>query len=188
MAKLPQLDPASSPGVAAAFKHIEASRGYVSNLMRCLLHSPEAAKAHGTYGHFLRFDTDLTERQRELVICATVRGVPYGWAHHGQLLAQLGMSPAQMAELKDGTVPQGLPADEQALCAYSFAFTACRGVPDAVLAEARQHFSDKQIVDASLLSAYFMGGGAVITAFAPELDPPESMQAEREWQTARPHR
>ena len=64
MAKLPQVDPASSPDVAAAFAHIEASRGYVSNLMRCLLHSPAAAKAHGTYGHFMRFETDLTERQR----------------------------------------------------------------------------------------------------------------------------
>jgi alkylhydroperoxidase family enzyme len=98
------------------------------------------------------------------------------------------MSPAQMAELKDGKVPQGLPAEEQALCAYTFAFTACGGLSDDVLDAARRHFSDKQIVDASLLSAYFMGGGAVITAFAPELDPPDSMRAEREWQTGRPHR
>ena len=188
MAKLPPVDPTTSPEITAAFNHIEASRGYVSNLMRCLMHSPEGMKAHGSYGHFMRFDTDLTERQRELVICATVRGVPYGWAHHGQLLEQLGLSAAQMAELKDGKVPQGLPAEEQAICAYTFAFTACRGLPDAVLEETRRHFSYKQIVDASLLSAYFMGGGAVITAFAPEFDPPESMRAEREWQTGRPHR
>lgn len=188
MAKLPPVDPATSPDIAAAFKHIEASRGYVSNLMRCLMHSPEATKAHGTYGHFMRFNTDLTERQRELVVCATVRGVPYGWAHHGQLLEQLGLTAAQMAELKDGKVPQGLPAEEQALVAYTFAFTACKGLSDAVLEATRRHFSYKQIVDASLLSAYFMGGGAVITAFAPELDPPASMRAEREWQTGRPHR
>jgi 4-carboxymuconolactone decarboxylase len=188
MAKLPPVDPTSSPEVAATFKQIEASRGYVSNLMRCLIHSPEGTQAHVTYGHFMRFRTDLKERQRELVICATVRGVSYGWVHHGQLLRQLGLSEAQMAELENGKVPQGLPADEQALCAYIFEFTACRGLSDAVLTEVRRHFSDKQIVDASLLSAYFMGGGALITAFAPELDPPASMQAERDWQTRRPHR
>jgi hypothetical protein len=188
MASLPPVDPESSPALEAAFKHIEASRGYVSNLMRCLMHSPEATQAHGTYGHYMRFCTDLKERQRELVICATVRGVPYAWKHHGQLLMQLGLSAAQMSELESGTVPQGLEPDEQAIVAYTFAFAACRGLSDEVLAETRRYFSYKQIVDASLLSAYFMGGGALITAFAPELDPADAMKAERDWQTKRPHR
>ena len=42
-----------------------------------------------------------------MVICATVRDVPYGWVHHLGLILQLGFSQEQAEELKAGKVPQG---------------------------------------------------------------------------------
>ena len=188
MSTLPPVGPQSSAEALAAFKSIEASRGYVSNLMRCLLHSPDGARAHGAYGHYLRFGTALTELQRELVICATVREVAYGWAHHGGLLRRLGFGDAQMDALKSGRVPDGLGDGDQALVAYIFAFAACRGLDEALVARIRRHFSDGQIVDASLLSAYYLAGGALIAALRPAIEPPEILAVEQAWQTARPHR
>ena len=186
MAKLPLVGTDSSPEALAAFKGIEASRGYVSNLMRCLLHSPPGARAWAECGHYMRFGTDLTELQRELVICATVRGVAYAWAHHGGLLRKLGLSDSQMEALKDGRVPDGLGERERALVSYVLAFAACRGVGDGQLAGMRRHFTDRQLLDASLLSAYFLSGGALITAFDPPIEPPEILAVEKEWQDKRP--
>jgi 4-carboxymuconolactone decarboxylase len=186
MASLPLVGPDSSPEAAAAFKGIEASRGYVSNLMRCLLHSPDGAKAWAACGHYMRFGTELSELQRELVICATVRSVAYAWAHHGGLLRKLGLSDLQMNTLKDGRVPEGLNEPERVLVAYVFAFAACKGLGDAELAGMRQHFSERQLLDASLLSAYFLSGGALITAFNPPIEPPEILAVEKEWQDRRP--
>jgi 4-carboxymuconolactone decarboxylase len=187
MARLPDVDPKSSPEIADAFKRTEASRGFVSNLMRTMAHSPDALRAHAAYGHHLRFETDLTELQRELAICATVRGVRYAWMHHGGLLRQLGMTDAQMATLHDGKVPAGLSAADAALCAFIFAYASCRGVADAVLAELRKHFSDRQVIDLALLSSYYLGGGAVITAFEPDLETPAQLQLELNWQKKRLH-
>jgi alkylhydroperoxidase family enzyme len=186
MASLPLVGPDSSPEALAAFKGIEASRGYVSNLMRCLLHSPDGARAWATCGHYMRFGTDLSELQRELVICATVRGVPYAWAHHGGLLRKLGLSEAEMEALRNGGVPAGLAERERVLVAYIFAFAACRGLGDEQLAGMRRHFSERQLLDASLLSAYFLSGGALITAFNPPIEPPEILAVEKEWQDKRP--
>jgi 4-carboxymuconolactone decarboxylase len=154
MAKLPELDLSQIPEMAEAAKRIQESRGWVSNLMKTMAHSPEGVKRHMAYGHYLRFETDLTEVQRELTICATVRNVDYGWKHHGGLLKQLGISDAQMVTLKKGEVPEGLSQADSALCKFIFAFSSYKGIPDEVLAEARKYFSERQIIDMSLLSAY----------------------------------
>jgi hypothetical protein len=58
-------------------------------------------------------------------------------------------------------------------------------VPEDVLAAVRQHFSDRQVIDMSMLSAYYIGSGAVITAFAPDQEPPHLMQLELDWQKRR---
>jgi 4-carboxymuconolactone decarboxylase len=185
MSRLSEVDPNTSPDIAEAFRHTTASRGFVSNLMRLMAHSPETLKAHGTYGHHLRFHSDLTELQRELVICATVRGVRYGWVHHGGLLKQLGMTDEQMDTLHAGKVPPGLSTADSALCVFSFAYASCQGVPDAVLAAVRKHFSDRQMIDIALLSAYFLGAGSLIAAFQPELETPAQLQLELDWQKKR---
>jgi 4-carboxymuconolactone decarboxylase len=187
MAKLPELDLSTSPEMAEAAKRIKESRGWVSNLMKTMAHSPEGVKRHMAYGHYLRFETDLTEVQRELAICATVRGVDYGWKHHSGLLKQLGISDAQMAELKKGEVPKGLSPADSALCKLVFAFSAYKGIPDEVLAEARKHFSERQIVDMSLLSAYYLGSGAMIVGYDVQIEPKEVLQIELDWQAGRPH-
>lgn len=138
MARLPVVDPAASPDAADALARTRSSRGWVSNLLGTLAHSPEAQRHHSAYGHYLRFESDLTDLQRELVIVATVRGVEYAWRHHAGLLQQLGITNEQLAAISRGEVPQGLAEADAALCAYVFAFAAYRGVPDAVFAELRR--------------------------------------------------
>jgi hypothetical protein len=133
----------------------------------------------------MRFEVDLTEWQRELTICATVRAVPYAWVHHGNLLRQLGMSDAQMDALHAGRVPPGLSEADSALCTFIFAFAAVRGVSQPVLDALRKHFRDNQIIDMALLSAYFLGGAGIITAFEPEIETPDRLQLELDWQRKR---
>src|SRR5918997_1447256 len=123
MAKLPDVDLEKCPDVAESFERVKASRGWVSNLMRSLAHAPEGLQRYAALGHYARYDTDLNEFQRELVICATVRNVHYGWEHHGPLLLQCGATQEQLAVLKRGEVPPGLSEADQALCRYVFAFS-----------------------------------------------------------------
>ena len=114
-----------------------------------------------------------------------MRNVPYAWGHHVGLIRQLGFSDEQADMLKKGQVPQGLDAADQAVCAFIFAYSACQGVPDSVLADLRKHFSANQIIEMCQLSGYYMGAGALIIAFELELEPPEILQIELDWQSKR---
>jgi hypothetical protein len=49
----------------------------------------------------------------------------------------------------------------------------------------RTHFRDNQIIDMALLSAYFLGGAGIITAFEPEIETPDLLQLELDWQRKR---
>jgi 4-carboxymuconolactone decarboxylase len=184
MARLPDIDRNASPETAESFARTEKSRGFVSNLLRIMLHSPESQRAHSAYGQVMRFGLDLSELQRELVICATVRNVHYGWSHHVGLLRQLGVSDDQLAMLKAGTLPSGLAPADAVLCGFVFAFTAS-AVTDALFAELRKQFTDRQVVDICLLSAHFIGAGALINAFDIQMETPDIVEIELGWQRKR---
>ena len=187
VAKLPVYDFSNDPEMAAIAAQIEKSRGYVSNVLRTLAHSPQGVKQHMIYGHYLRFESDLNELQRELTICATGRDIPYAWAHHGGLLRQLGMSPEQLATLKRGEIPAGLSQSDAILCKFVFEITSGKALSEHVLKDVRSHFTDRQMMDISLITAYFIGTGALISAFEVDVEPNEILQIELDWQVKRPH-
>jgi alkylhydroperoxidase family enzyme len=186
MAKLPEITEATSPEIAESFRKVAESRGWVSNLLRSLAHAPEGLQHYQRLGHYGRYGTDLSEIQRELTIICTVRDVHYGWTHHSALARAIGVTDAQCATIKQGKTPADLGAPERALCEYVFAFSACRGVPDAVLAAMLQHFTPRQVVDVALLSAYYMAAGALIIGLDVEVEGPEMLARELEWQKQRP--
>jgi 4-carboxymuconolactone decarboxylase len=182
MARLTEVDLTVATDVADVFKRVTESRGWVSNLMRALAHAPEGLQRYAALGHYGRYGTELTELQRELVIVATVRGVVYGWTHHGNLARQIGVSDAQLEALKQGRVPPDFGAPERALCDYVFAFTALRGVSEPVLRGMLEHFTSRQVVDVALLSSYYMAAGALIVGLDVQLESPDMLRTELEWQ------
>jgi alkylhydroperoxidase family enzyme len=185
MAKLEAVVLEANPQLAEVFSKVEASRGWVSNLMRTVAHTPQGLQHYSRLGHYARYDSDLTEIQRELSVVTTVRGVRYGWVHHGGLARQLGITSGQLAEIEAGRVPADLPVSEQALVRFVLAFASFKGVPQATLDALREHFSARQIVDISLISAYYLAAGAIITGFGVELEGPEILQIELDWQSSR---
>jgi len=182
MAKLPDVDLAKNPDVAEVFARVEKSRGWVSNLMRSMAHSPEGLKQYSALGHYGRYGTQLTEIQRELTIVATVRGVEYGWVHHGNLSRQIGITDAQLTLIKQAKTPSDFAPAEQALLDYVFAYTACKGIDQKTLDTMLKYFSPLQIVDVSLLSAYYMAAGSLIIGLGVQLEGPDALKTELEWQ------
>ncbi len=179
MSRLPTVD---NEAAKALFGSITESRGWVSNLLRSLAHAPDGLERLQAVGHYGRYMSELTERERELVICITGRNVPYAWAHHAPLAEQVGITREQLAALKSGTVPAGLSDAETALCAYVFAYCALGGIDDKVFAAAQEHYSSRQITDISIIAAYYMAMGSIIIGLGVETEPPEILQIELDWQ------
>ena len=133
-------------------------------------------------GHYARYDTELTEAQKELVICTTVRNVSYGWEHHAPLAKQCGVTDGQLALLKAGEVPPDLPSNDQALCRFTFEFSSFKGVRQETATELLRYFTERQIVDMALISAFYLSAGALIIGFDVELEGPEALHREQDWQ------
>ncbi len=181
MSRLPPIE--IDPGDAnELFDSIQKSRGWVSNAMRSLAHAPEGLKKFQAVGHYARYETELTEVQRELVIIITGRGSKYAWGHHAPLGRQVGISEEQLRALKGGKVPSGLSPADAALCAYVLAFTSLAGVDSKLFEELTRHFTPRQITDISLTSGYYLALGACLIAFDVALEPPEVLQIELDWQ------
>jgi 4-carboxymuconolactone decarboxylase len=167
-----------------AFAQVEASRGFVSNLMRSLGHAPEGLKAYMALGHYLRYRSELTELQRELVICGMGRNIAYAWAHHAPMALQAGLAPAQLAELRAGRTPADLPPADRAVCDYTLAFGTLQGVPDTVWVEVNRHFTPRQATDMALLASYYLAAASLIMGMGVEVEPPEILAKELAWQRA----
>jgi len=150
--------------------------------MRAFAHAPEGLNVFSAVGHYGRYGTALTEVQRELTILIVGRTVPYAWAHHVPLGLQAGISQGQIDALAAGKVPEDLPEADRALCAYVFAFLAGKGTPAAMAEALRASFTPRQITDITLLAAYYLALGTSILALGVEVEPPEILAIELEWQ------
>lgn len=173
MSRLPEADVSQTPELAESFRRIEETRGFVSNVLRSLAHAPEALALFSALGQYGRYGNALNDRERELAILITGRGIAYARAHHQPLGLQAGLSQAQLDAIEASRVPEGLSPAETALARYAFAYTAMRGVDDALFAELSRHYSPRQIVDLGMLCGYYMALGANIIALKIEPEGPD---------------
>jgi alkylhydroperoxidase family enzyme len=173
---------AAEPETRAVLDGVAASRGWVSNALRSLSAAPKGLKVFSAVGHYGRYETALTELERELVILIVGRNVPYAWAHHAPLGLQAGLTQAQIDAIAAGEIPPGLSAADQVLCAYVAAFVAGKGIAPDLAAALNGHFSPRQITDISLIAGYYLALGTMLLAFGVEVEPPEVLAIELDWQ------
>jgi 4-carboxymuconolactone decarboxylase len=151
--------------------------------MAIVAHAPEGLKRFAALDEYCRHGTELTPRQRELAILVATRDVHYGWGHHVPLARALGVSDEDIHLIREGRTPRDLEPAERAVCDYAFEITACRTVPPRVQEAVLQQLNPRQIVDAALLTAFYMATAALTIAFDVPLETPETLQAELRWET-----
>ena len=93
------------------------------------------------------------------------------WEHHAPLAKQCGVTDDQLARLEGRRrFPPGPPPGDQALCRFTFEFSSFKGVAQETATELLQHFTERQIVDMALISAFYLSAGALIIGFDVELE------------------
>jgi alkylhydroperoxidase family enzyme len=125
-----------------------------------MLHSPALANAWFELNQAVRYGTEIDGQSREIAVIrvAILNDVEYVQRAHGPAYAlKEGLTPEQVAAIADWQSSQWFSAAQRSLLAYTDAMTRDIDVPDAVFAEARQHFSERQMVELSMLiGAYNM--------------------------------
>jgi 4-carboxymuconolactone decarboxylase len=122
-----------------------------------LLRSPELMSRVGKLGEYLRFDSKLDARIRELATCITARHTDnqFEWVMHVPLAAKAGVSQAALDAIGEGRYPQGLPRDEAAAAALSLEMLAHNGISDATYCEALAVFGEQGLIELTTLVGYF---------------------------------
>lgn len=161
MARVPLIEEAEHSELADAIAKIKGARGgRLINIYRLMLHSPALANAWFELNQAVRYGTEIDGQSRELAVIrvAILNDVEYVQRAHGPAYAlKEGLTPEQVAAIGEWQSSQLFSPAQRALLAYTDAMTRDINVPDAVFVEARKHFSERQMVELSMLiGAYNM--------------------------------
>ena len=143
---------------AAAQALIDGPRKGVYGPFLPLMHCPQLLDRVGKVGEYLRFDSLLDARIRELVMCAVARhvGNQFEWLMHAPLALKAGVAADTLEALRVGARPRNLPADEEVALDFTQELTHRHGVSEPTFALALARFGDKGVVELTMVAGYFV--------------------------------
>lgn len=158
MARITLVDefPASAAELAERIR--TERRGVLLKLYKALLNSPPLAESWFEHLNAVRWKTGLSGRIRELVIIriAHIHSVAYVIRQHvPKLAAADGVSAEECEALKHWTEGPYFGAAEKAALAYTDSVTTAVKVPNDVFEPLRLYFSEREIVELTVLIATY---------------------------------
>jgi len=151
---IPNPVPTTSAADAAIVERTLTRRGTrgLQELDLTLLHSPPVIDGWNHFYTNIRQRTTIGDDIRELAICrvAVLTKAEYEWHHHAPLARNAGVN---VAALKGNG--EGLSAKELAVMRYTDAMTKDIEVPDEVMAQLKEHFNNREIVEITITVAAY---------------------------------
>lgn len=157
--RLPMLpvDAMSAAQREAAEALIAGPRKAVFGPFIPLLRSPALMARVGQVGEYLRFDSMLEVRIRELAMCLVARHVSnqFEWLMHAPLALKAGVPQASLEAIAAGRYPHSTAADEAAMVDFVTELLQHHGVSDGSYAAALPLFGEQGVVELTTLVGYF---------------------------------
>lgn len=178
MARVPFLDAEDLPDHAALVERIRGQRrGNLINVYRTLLHSPPLAESWFEHINRVRWGTEISGRLREIVIIRLGHLVKSAYVlrqHVPKLAEAEGMTQEECNALADWQNSGLFDASEKAVLGYVDAMARDIVVPDAVFVPLKEHFSDRQVVEITLMVGAYISHSRVLQALEVDLEPDET--------------
>lgn len=155
---MPAMDQLDEQQQAAARALIEGPRKGVFGPFVSLLKAPDLLDRVAKLGEYLRFNSGLDARIRELATCAAARHVSnqFEWLMHAPLAQTAGVGHQTLEALRIGARPRDLPQDEEITLDFTRELLASHGVCDSTYLRAIAAFGEKGVVELSTLIGYFV--------------------------------
>lgn len=154
-------------------ERIAGRRGAVRGPFRAWIHSPEACDRVEALGAYVRFESSLPLRLRELALLISARhfDAQYSWNAHVDKTIESGIPRAAIDAIARNEVPD-FDRDEDAAF-YDFCNELLRDhfVSDATFARALTHFGPTALVDTVASLGNFTMLGMCLNAFEIDLQP-----------------
>lgn len=180
---LPPMDAMTDAQRAAAQALVDGPRKGVFGPFLPLMRSPVLLERVAKVGEYLRFDSVLDARIRELATCVAARhvGNQFEWHMHAPLAAKAGVDAGALDALRQGARPaSGLKDDEALALDFSLELLHTHGSSEPTYQRAVQRFGEQGVVELTSLLGYFVmvswlmnvahtpaqaAGGEAMTAF-----------------------
>lgn len=153
MARLPYLD---AQDLAPADRDLLARP---INLFRLMVHSPGGARAFNALGRYIRFDSPLDPRLREMAIIQVgwMTRVEYEFTHHVKIGREFGVSDDDIRALIDETEGRAsaLPPLDRAVLRAAREMTSGLEASEQTFAELRKGLDERALTDLVLVIAFY---------------------------------
>lgn len=157
--RLPPIpDEAQTPAQrTVAQELVSGPRGRLVGPFVPLMRSPELMRRVQKVGEYLRFDSRLSDRIKELAILVVARhwSQPFEWAFHLPLALKAGLARSICEDIASGAWPTGMAPDEEAAYALVRELLETRQVGDGVWADAAAAFGEEGLVDLIGFAGYY---------------------------------
>ncbi|TFZ01809.1 carboxymuconolactone decarboxylase family protein [Ramlibacter humi] len=155
---LPPAEKMTPEQRAAAQALIDSPRKGVFGPFLPLMQSPKLLDRVAKVGEYLRFESVLDARVRELCTCATARhvGNQFEWHMHAPLAIKAGVDAGAIDALRQGARPSsGLKDDEALALDFTQELLNTNGVSDLTYGRAVKQFGEQGVVELASLVGYF---------------------------------
>ena len=138
-----------------------------------LLHSPGLSHLTRPLNRYLRYQSGLGGRVREIAILVTARACDsqFEWAAHEAEALREGVPAAVVDAIRHRKPTAGLDEVDAIVIDLGREIFAARRVAPATFARALGHFGRRQLVDLVALMGNYASTAALLTAFDMQLDP-----------------
>ena len=162
-----------APGDQAYYDEIVQSRGSIRGPYSVLLHSPKLAARVAATGGYVRFETDLPDGLREVVILATAAEIraQCEFSAHAPLAREAQVSEETIRAIAGGAAPAGLSGDEELVVRYTQELLRNHKISGATFDAVKDRFGVKGTVELTVLIGHYLLVGQVLAAFEVELAP-----------------
>jgi alkylhydroperoxidase family enzyme len=177
MARVSYIEEKDHPELSAEIARIKGGRGALLNIYKLLLHSPDVCMTWFDYIGAVRWKTTLTPRLRELATVRIAQAVKYAYAlqqHVPAIAVKDGVSLEECEALKDWRASKFFSEAERAALAYVDAVREGSGVPDDVFNAVRRHYSEREVVELTVLTGVYVMHNRIFTALKVDLEPKKS--------------
>ena len=174
MARVSYIEEQDHPELSAEIAKIKGGRGRLINVYRLLLHTPTVCMAWYEHIGAIRWKTKLPPRLREIAIVRIASAVKYAYAlqrHVPGIAVPDGVSLEECEALKDWKASKSFSEAERAALAYVDAMIAAPDVPDDVFNAVRKHYSEREVVELTILVGTYIMHNRVTTALKIDLEP-----------------
>ncbi|GAB6862891.1 carboxymuconolactone decarboxylase family protein [Haloplanus litoreus] len=149
------------------YDRIADTRGRVRGPFGVLLNSPPIAGRIGHLGSYVRFESELSGAERELIILTVAREFDcrFEWVAHEPLAREAGVDGAAIDAVLDRAPTDELSEPASFIVAYVRSVLRDNAVPTALFERTKDHFGTRGITDATATIGYYSMLACVINAF-----------------------